>query len=175
MNQFTNKSANKLKSYTILGVIFVLITGTLAHFVYDWSGRQFLLGLFFPVSESTWEHMKLVFFPMSLYAWYMNKKLSPLYPCIGSSLLLGILAGTFLIPVFFYTYSGVLGRNITFLDILTFVVSVLAGFAVTYRLTLSCRLSSCLKLWKILVLLTAAAFFLFTYLPPSLGIFNIPS
>lgn len=169
-----DKFKNKLKTYTLIGTIFVWITGSLAHFVYDWSGRQFLPGLFFPVNESVWEHMKLVFFPMSLYGWYMNKKLSPLYPCIGSSLLSGILAGTFLIPVCFYTYSGILGRSITFLDILTFLLCVLAAFGIVYRSTLSCRFNHGLRLWKILALLTAAAFFLFTYLPPDLGIFRTP-
>ena len=27
-----------LKQYTAIGIIFVLLAGTLAHFVYDWSG-----------------------------------------------------------------------------------------------------------------------------------------
>ena len=64
-----------LKRYTIAGLIFVLITGTLAHFAYEWSGCNRLLGLFFPVSESTWEHMKLIFFPLLLYSLFMTHKL----------------------------------------------------------------------------------------------------
>ncbi|MDD7025196.1 MAG: DUF6512 family protein, partial [Oscillospiraceae bacterium] len=55
---------NKLKCYTITGILFVIITGTISHFVYEWSQNNFILGLFFPVNESTWEHMKLLFFPM---------------------------------------------------------------------------------------------------------------
>ena len=55
---------NSLKSNMILGTVFVLITGTISHFIYDWSGQNYILGLIFPTNESTWEHMKLVFFPM---------------------------------------------------------------------------------------------------------------
>ena len=57
-----------LKRYTMIGILFVLVAGTLAHFLYDWTGRNPVAGLFAPVSESIWEHMKLVFFPSVLYS-----------------------------------------------------------------------------------------------------------
>ena len=46
-----------LKRYTMIGIVFVLITGSLAHFVYDWSGKNHIVGLFTPINESVWEHM----------------------------------------------------------------------------------------------------------------------
>ena len=165
---------NKLKSYTIIGTIFVIIAGSISHFIYEWSGNNFILGLFFPVNESTWEHMKLCFFPMLLYSLYMNQKLKYDYPCVTSSLLFGVLLGTFLIPVFFYTYSGILGRNITFLDISTFIVSVLLAFRVVYKSTLSCKLTSHTILLKSLILAVAVCFLVFTYYPPNIGIFIDP-
>lgn len=58
----------KLLCYTILGVIFTFLAGTLLHFTYEWSGNNFWVGLFSPVNESTWEHMKLLFFPMLFYS-----------------------------------------------------------------------------------------------------------
>ena len=67
----------QLKKYTIIGsTFFVLITGTLSHFIYEWSGNNFIVGFFFPVNESTWEHMKLVFFPMFLFSIFMFKRLN---------------------------------------------------------------------------------------------------
>lgn len=114
-------------------------------------------------------------FPILLYSLYMNQKLKYTYPCITSSLLFGALLGTFLIPVLFYTYSGILGRNITFFDISTFIVSVLLAFSAVYKLTLSCKLASCTNLLKSLVLILAACFFAFTYSPLELGIFNVPT
>lgn len=165
---------NKLKSYTIAGAIFVIIIGSVSHFVYDWSGNNFILGFFFPINESTWEHMKLCFFPMLLYSLYMNRKLKYDYPCITSSLLAGILLGTFLIPVLFYTYSGILGRNIMFLDIAVFLISVLFAFASVYKMTLSCRMNVRTVSLQSLILIIAVCFFVFTYYPPKLGIFAIP-
>ena len=164
----------KLKLYIIIGIIFVIITGSISHFVYKWTGNNFLLGFFFPINESTWEHMKLAFFPMLFYSFYMDEKLSKDYPCITSSLLFGTLLSTFLIPVLFYTYSGILGRNYAFLDIGTFVISIILGFVAVYRLSLSCKLALYERFLRILILLVAICFFIFTYEPPTLALFVSP-
>ena len=165
----------KLKHYTITGAFFVIITGTISHFIYEWSGRQFLLGFFFPVSESTWEHMKLCFFPMLIYSCFMNQRWKDAYPCVTSALLFGTLLGTFLIPVIFYTYTGIIGRNYLFLDIATFIISVLLAFLCVYRLTVSCKMFSHTYMLGSLVFVMAICFLMFTYLPPDLGIFIEPS
>ncbi len=166
---------NRLKQYTIKGIIFVIITGTISHFIYEWSGNNFYLGFLFPVSESVWEHMKLCFFPMLFYSYYMNLKLKDDYPCVTSALLFGVLLSTFLIPVLFYTYSGILGRNSTVLDIATFIVSVIVSFIAVYKLSLSCKLESYTSLLKLFTFITAICFFLFTYHPPNMGIFIDPT
>lgn len=165
---------NTLKKHLIKGTIFVLITGVLSHFVYEWSGNMRLIGLFFPINESVWEHMKLCFFPMLVASSYLNRKLASDYPCITSSLLFGVLLSTYLIPVLFYTYSGILGYHIAFLDISTFFISVILSFIAIYKLTLSCRVASYAQFFKLLIFITAICFFLFTYRPPDLGIFIAP-
>ena len=165
---------NTLKKYMIKGTIFVLITGVISHFVYEWSGNNRLVGLFFPTNESVWEHMKLCFFPMLIASFYLNQKLASDYPCVTSSLLFGVSLSTYLIPVLFYTYSGILGYHIALLDISTFFVSVILSFIVVYKLTMSCRVASYTQFFKLLIFITAICFFLFTYQPPGLGIFVAP-
>lgn len=166
---------NTLKRYTIIGIIFVLIAGTIAHYVYDWSGQNMILGFFFPINESTWEHMKLVFFPMLLYTFYISRKISSENPCVTSSFLLGTLVGTFLIPVIFYTYTGILGYDVLILDLLTFVLSVLAGFYIAYKGSESCRIKPYENILKFSVFVTAVMFIVFTYFPPSVGLFSTPT
>lgn len=166
---------NKLKCYLIIGIFFVILTGTLSHFVYDWSGQNFILGFFFPVNESTWEHMKLIFFPMLVYTCLVSKTLKDSYPCITSALLLATILGTLLIPVLFYTYSGILGKNYAPFDIAVYVISVILGFEIVYRDTLSCQ-STPYKYWiEILVFVMFICFLLFTYSPPNIGIFIDPT
>ena len=49
---------------------FALVTfgGTILHFLYDWTGGSILVSPFSGVNESTWEHMKLLFWPLFLFA-----------------------------------------------------------------------------------------------------------
>ncbi|MFG6395046.1 MAG: hypothetical protein K1W24_12835 [Lachnospiraceae bacterium] len=164
-----------LKCYTITGIIFVLATGSLAHFLYGWSGNNYIAGLFTPVSESIWEHMELIFFPMVIYSIIIILKSRQKYPCITSALCFGILEGTLLIPVFYYAYTSVLGKNVFILDISIFILSIVISFWLSYKLTLSCRLESYTFLLCILVCLLFICFLVFTYQPPDTIIFQDPT
>ncbi len=160
-----------MKSYMFKGIIFVSVVGTLLHFAYGWSGESFLVGLFTPINESTWEHMKLIFF---VYYFFMGRRLKDEFPCIGSSMALGTIFGTFLIPVLFYTYTGILGYNIMLFDILTFYISVISAFYITYINTLSCKADKYKNLLFLLVCLLAVSFVIFTISPPEMALFVSP-
>ena len=67
-----NKTIKKLNITMIIGILAVWVSGSLFHFVYDWTGKNTFAGLFFPTNESTWEHMKLAFLPMNLYGIYKS-------------------------------------------------------------------------------------------------------
>lgn len=166
-----NKS---LKICILAGVFLVSSMGALSHFVYEWTGQNRLAGLFVPVSESTWEHMKLLFFPMLLTALLLTVLLKHTYPQILTGMLAGILIGTASIPALFYTYTGVLGFHITAVDIAIYYVSVILSFFTAYRLTISDYTKSLQPLLPCLTLLMLAAFVLFSYDPPALGIFAQP-
>lgn len=55
------------KKYIISGIIFTIVFGSLLHFFYDWSGKNAIVGLFSPINESVFEHLKLLYFPMLLW------------------------------------------------------------------------------------------------------------
>lgn len=172
----------QFKKNILSGIIFVSVFGTLAHFIYEWSGKNPFIGLFFPVNESTWEHIKLLFFPMLIYLFYMQHKLKLYYPDILPALFCGLLFGCALIPVLFYTYSGILGRTIIWIDISVFYISVLAAFFFIYKHIRSDMEHFFCSQYKqkkaglyFLVLLFALAFFIFTFLPPDIGLFRSPA
>ena len=50
------------------GFLFVCAAGTALHFLYQWSGESVAAAPFAAVNESVWEHMKLLFWPMLLWA-----------------------------------------------------------------------------------------------------------
>lgn len=164
-----------IKQYTIIGIFFVLIIGSLAHFLYDWSGENYIVGLFTPINESIWEHMKLLFFPMLIYSLIIILKFGNKYACIPSALYLGILTGAFLIPLFYYAYTSILGKNVFILDIATFILSIVIAFYLAYKLSLSCKLKSYSSLLCILVCILFVLFLVFTYHPPDAAIFQDPT
>lgn len=163
------------KRNLIFGILFTLTAGSLAHFFYEWSGNNHFVGLFTPVNESVWEHMKLVFFPMLLYSVFFCLKNKKDIPCIGPALCFGILLGTSLIPVLFFTYVKAIGRDIFILDLATFAISILAAYAAVYKLGPSCKLKPYGSLLCVLVGIYAACFFWFTYHPPEGLLFAEPT
>ena len=58
----------KVRNWQITAVLFTLIFGTLLHFTYGLSGNNPIVGTFSAINESTWEHLKLLFFPMLIFA-----------------------------------------------------------------------------------------------------------
>lgn len=53
----------------IIGIPITFLLGSLAHFAYDWSGKSVIVGIFTPVNESIWEHLKLSTYPT--FIWYI--------------------------------------------------------------------------------------------------------
>lgn len=165
----------QIKHYIIIGIFFVIITGSLAHFLYDWSGNHYIVGLFVPINESIWEHMKLLFFPMLIYSAVMTFMFKDQYPCITSSLFFGIFTGTLLIPLLFYLYTFIIGKDIFILDIGIFILSVIIAFWLSCKLTHSCKSERYASLLRSLMCILLICFMLFTYHPPGLAIFQDPA
>ena len=163
-----------IRFYLIIGFIFTSALGTLSHFFYDWSDQNLLIGLISPVNESTWEHMKLVFFPVLIWSFFITGSGSKLSPALRPALLLGGFIGTFMIPVLFYTYSGILGHNVTGIDIAIFFVNAFLAFFCTWRLQNSRIIYQKRTVIYILTVLFLVLFILFTFLPPDIGLFAEP-
>ncbi|MBR7099452.1 MAG: hypothetical protein IKC59_08555 [Clostridia bacterium] len=54
--------------WQLFGFAVTSLLGTLLHFLYEWLGEAVWIAPISGVNESTWEHMKLLFWPMLLYA-----------------------------------------------------------------------------------------------------------
>ncbi len=165
----------KIKRFHIISFLLVSILGTLLHFTYEWSGENTFVGFFSAVNESTWEHLKLIFFPMLLTTvigyFYIGKE-NEKYICGRTK---GILAGIIFIISFFYTYTGVLGENIAIIDIASFFIGVIIAELVSYNI-INLENYNCNKTISILsLILLFICFITFTYNAPNLGIFKDPN
>ena len=169
-----SENIKSLKIYFAAGMIFSAVLGTLSHFFYEWSGQNPVAALFYPVNESTWEHMKLVFFPILIWILFLPSRLRKNFPAMRCALLIGGLLGTWLVPVLFYTYSGILGRNLALIDIGIFYIAVLAAFWTAWNLRDSERAEKGCPVILFSSAVMLLAFFLFTFAPPDIGLFAQP-
>ena len=164
-----------LKGYTVTGILFTIGVGALAHFLYRWSGENPAAALFVPVNESTWEHLKLLFFPMIAYSLAEICMLHGQWPNLFYANIAGAFAGMLAIVVLFYTYTGVLGKSYFPADLAVFCVSVILAFLTGEKLLRRKAWPGAWK-WALLAAVTACtiAFFFFTWNPPEIGIFRSP-
>ena len=164
---------NKILKFTIFSGIFVMILGTLLHFTYEWSVNNTFVASFSAVNESTWEHLKLLFFPMfltTILGYFYFRKISSNFLCAQ---LLGILTAILFTITFFYTYTGIVGTNFAFVNISIFFVAVVLGELVSYKILVSdFKCNSYIILFFITLLLIC--FITFTYFTPEIGLFKDP-
>ena len=163
----------EIRKYQIFSLLFTFILGTLLHFIYEWSGDNKFVALFSATNESTWEHLKLLFFPMLISTiiglFYFGKN-APNFLC---SKTIGIVVGVIFIVVFFYTYTGILGKNIDLINILSFFIAAFFGDFTAYILMINkCKCNKIIA--TIVLILLLVSFIVFTYKTPHIGIFKDP-
>ena len=159
--------------WQLMGFAVTSLGGTLLHFLYDWTDSV-LVAPFSGVNESTWEHMKLLFWPMFIYAIVQSFffKDREDFWCVK---LKGILLGLVLIPIIFYTYNGVIGQSPDWINIAIFFISAAVAYIYETRQfnngTMTCKSS---KIVLAVLFVIALLFVIFTFATPEISIFKDP-
>ena len=160
--------------WQLIGFGVTALGGTLLHFLYEWLGEAIWIAPFSGVNESTWEHMKLLFWPMVIFAVvqrFFFKDLENFW-CVKMR---GIILGLALIPVLFYTYNGIIGKSPDWINIAIFFISATIAYIYETRLFHSEKVC-CSSPEVAIIILSAIAllFIVFTFATPQIGIFKDP-
>lgn len=156
------------------GFVFTSIAGTLLHFLYDWMQNPFA-ALFSSVNESTWEHMKLLFIPMFLFAFIQSRYFAGDYKNFWCIKLIGILIGLMAIPVLYYTYTGASGVSADWFNIAIFFIAAAVSYITETRLLKRTGNFCPSPPAAIIILcLIAVLFVIFTFAPPEIPLFQAP-
>lgn len=160
--------------WQLVGFASTSLFGTILHFLYDWSGKSLWIAPFSGVNESTFEHMKLLFWPMLLFA-LVECLLANKREAFWSVTLEGILVGLTLIPVLFYTYNGAIGKSPDWINIAIFFLSAALAYLYIYLLERKAPTTPLPPALSLLILSALAlAFVLFTFYPPRIALFRDP-
>lgn len=116
----------------ILEMIIISILGTILHYTYNLSNKNKIVGLFSAVNESTWEHIKIgltATFIASLVDGYLyGDNLNYFF-----AKFLSLLVIIFMIPIFFYGFKFLFKKNIPFVNIMTFYVTIILSVLTFYK------------------------------------------
>ena len=159
----------------VSGAVFVSAAAAVLHFLYEWSGREVWSTLFSAVNESVWEHLKIFSIPYVFWSFIELCCVRMPFKKFVSAKVLSLYFMLLSIPAFYYTYTGIFGRNIALIDILSGFAFTIMTFILSYRMITK---APCIEKYFRLSLFLLALYYImisyFTYLPPKWGIFKDP-
>lgn len=167
--------SKSISHWQVAGFLFTSTFGTFLHFLFDLSGQSVIAALFSAVNESIWEHMKLIYWPMVLFALIESRFWEKKYKHFWCIKLVGILLGLILIPIIYYTYTGILGTSADWFNITIFFIAAGAtywGETLLFQKEYTCRLHS--RTAFLMISLIGVVFIVLTFLPPHIPFFLDP-
>ena len=160
---------NKILWLEIIGFVFTVVFSFVFHFMYKWIGT---FGWLFPINESVWEHIKIIFMPYLIYSFIECMIIKPVdrinFLAIKS---IALIIMPILMIVLEYTYVGVIGNNYMALDIIVGILTILAGYVISYRLIIIDYKVTHRFIYLSLAFLTFLLLIFFTYMPPHINLF----
>ena len=165
---------NKLLTWEIGGFFFIGLIGAALHFTFEMSNFSSMeVAYFSAVNESTWEHLKMVFFPGLVFALIQYTYVRD----VVNNYIVAKVAGLFIMPlviaVGWYIYAPILGRSYFPADLFLFYLAVFVGQVVSYKLLSRPPLEKkYTQVAIVLFLVMFAAFSMFTFYPPNIFLFE---
>ena len=155
------------------GIAFIVVLGSVLHFAFEWSGYAVPVAPIAAVNESVWEHLKLGFWPALVYAALEYSRFGKSANNFPLAKTLGICLIPITIVALYYAYTAILGHGLLQVDIAIFVVAVIVGQLVSYRLLIASPLPERLNRFAPIALAVPGILFvLFTFYPPHFPLFR---
>jgi len=163
--------------WQIVSSVIAFFFGALFHFIFEMAGGWKPLALIGAVNESTWEHLKIAFWPMFFLFLFelVGKGKKP------ANFLLAKAAGIYLTPalivLLFYSYKMLFHTHNLAYDITIFFCAILAGNILSWKLLLVSPLSAAKGTGAVAAVFLSVivlSFCFFTYFPPHIFLFRDP-
>ena len=162
-------SLKRLKTIDIF-IIFALCF--LTHFLYTWIPNS-LFSIFFPVNESIWEHMKMLFTAImigGIIDYFLIKK----FDVEGNNVLLStLITGVLSIPIFLIIYLPIynlIGENM-FINLLTLFITIYFTQIISFFIMNKEDLNKLNILGLVGIIIAYIIFGILTYNPPKNNLF----
>jgi len=119
------------KIITIACIVSILF-GVFLHFAYELSGNNVLVGIFAPINESVWEHLKLILIPFTLFSiafyFYTHRKFSNILLIS----LFGNIVGMFVVTTLYYLGDAIFAQENMIYNIIIYAIGMMASYFILY-------------------------------------------
>jgi len=155
-----------LKKTKIISTIGIFLLCFLFHFIYDWLPCT-LTAIFFPVNESIWEHMKLLFSAVCFYGiidYIILQKLNIKYNNFFTALFVSALT---IIPIYLIMFLPIyykIGQNMI-ITIGIMLIAIIISQVISYYILKAKDLDKLNIISFILIIITYIVFAYLTYYP----------
>lgn len=165
---------NKVLLWEIGGFFFIGLIGASLHFTFELSNFSNMVVAFFSaVNESTWEHLKMVFWPGVLFALFEYTYVRDQVNNFLTAKTAGLFVMPLVITLGWYAYTPFTGRSIYKYDLMLFFLAVLIGQIVSYTILRRPPFSKRVSSTTIgLLVILIVAFSTFTFFPPRIFLFE---
>ena len=162
-----------MKKIKFIGAIVIFLLTVLYHFLYDWLPNP-VFSVFFPVNESIWEHMKLLYsgiFTWGVIEYFIFRKKNISYRNFFSTLFLEMVTSIMVYLIMYLPLYNVFGENMVISIGLLIIVIILEEIFSYYLLSYSKENKILDRISILFVVLGFVVFLCFTYDPPRNYIF----
>ncbi|MFZ7132333.1 MAG: DUF6512 family protein [Eubacteriales bacterium] len=164
------------KMWILTKIILIILFGTILHFIYEWLGKSPVIGIIGAVNESTWEHLKLLFWPTLIISVIEYILVGNKYNNFITGIAISLISGMLLIIILFYTYTGIWGKDSLIMDIGIFIISVIVSQLISNQIvTLNMDIKSLVNILSLHIIgIMMLSFVWFTFIPPKIPLFQDP-
>lgn len=170
------KYGKKEIKFLFFAVIFSYVCASLLHFSYDFLGRLPIFAGLMPVSESIWEHLKLVFYPICvvfLLPWHSLVKVVP-FKNRAIIATLTIIMGKLLVFMGYYGLKEGLLIDGIVSDCLLLLAALTLGACFWFFLRKYTFPTWAFPICCIYLFVDVLLFYIYSFWPPDLPIFQPP-
>jgi hypothetical protein len=164
---------NQLLVWETLGVPFIILLGSFLHFAFELSNFWKPVAVIAAVNESTWEHLKMVFWPDLVFSLLEYNFLKGWVSNFWIAKLSSLLIMPLIIAFGWYGIVAIAEENIFIINIVLFIAAIVLGQWVSYQIMKTNSLTSIDQRVGIAgIMLLTLAFGLFTFFPPKIFLFE---
>jgi hypothetical protein len=177
MKNSSYEGTKSIFRWEMWGILFIVLLGSLLHFTFEFSGGWRPLGIISAVNEGVWEHLKLAFWPATIWTiiefFFVHRQFKNAYPNFVFAKAIGAYIMPLVIVATFYSYTAFTKDSILAVDLSSFVIAVVIGQIISYKLWSSSRLYRIFNWLGLAMLIIGVLLFtIFTFYPPTAGIFQ---